>query len=107
MNIEAAKHSIIQFIQEVQSEYLIQRILSFINQLKKKRESGFNADIEESNEMEDMLAVAYEPVPDFVSVEELAKQQGYSNEKFREAHASIDHSLFADEDIDELLAAIK
>jgi hypothetical protein len=36
MNIETAKHTIIQFIQEVQSEYLIQRILNFINQLKKK-----------------------------------------------------------------------
>jgi hypothetical protein len=35
------------------------------------------------------------------------EQQGYRNEDLLQTYKSIDHSLFADENVDELLAAIK
>jgi len=103
MNIDIAKYKLIRFITEIQSEFLIRRLLAFVNYYRNKP----NTEEEPEKDTEDLLAVAYEPVPDFIPVETLAKEQGYSNERLKAAYAGIDHSLFADEDMDELLAAIK
>jgi len=100
MNIDAAKYRLIQFITEIQSEYVIQKLLAFVNQFRNKPE----LEQDEEEETEDLLAVARIPTPDFIPLKELKKQQGYSIEKLRATYATIDHSVFADEDLDELLA---
>lgn len=104
MNIEAAKNSIIQYIQGIQNEYLISRLHQLIQQFKQRTS---NEQVESVVEQVDVLAVAQAPTPHHVSIETLVQQQGYSTEKLRAAYAAIDEDLWADEDVDELLAAIK
>jgi hypothetical protein len=106
MNIEGAKLKIIQIITNLQSEVLVSKILMFVTQFSDKKAPAPQESIP-SSEANEFLALASQPTPDTFSVEQLQKEQNYSTQKLRDAIQRIDHSLFADENIDELLAEIK
>lgn len=106
MTIEGAKLKIIQIITNLQSEALVSKILLFVTQFSDKRAS-VTQETATLSESEQFLAVAHQPTPDALSIEQLQQEQNYSTHKLRTAIQQIDHSLFADENIDELLAEIK
>ncbi|NJN78698.1 MAG: hypothetical protein HC803_10555 [Saprospiraceae bacterium] len=47
--------------------------------------------------------MAKQPTPKRISAEQLIKEQGFDSEAFGEALDNIDHSLFEDETLEELL----
>lgn len=58
------------------------------------------------SEQAELMKIAMQPTPKHIDVEELAKEQGYSTEKWREALLNIDHSLFEEESLEELLNSL-
>jgi hypothetical protein len=105
MNIDVAKNKLIQYITEIQNEFLIRRLLALADYYRNKSETeqveGFNV---KSNRV---LELARMPTPESVSIEKLKKEQRYSTDKLKAAIFQIDYHLWADENTDELLAAIK
>ena len=57
-------------------------------------------------ELEKLHELAKQPTPKHIPLEVLAKEQGFSNEKFAQALNSVDDSLFEDEDLEELLTTL-
>ena len=108
MDIESAKLKIIQIITNTQSETLVSKILLFVTQFIEKPSNQNQENFEQENiQVEyDPLAIARIPTPESTSLEDLKRESGYDINKLREAHAQIDTSIWADEDLEELLAAI-
>jgi hypothetical protein len=51
-----------------------------------------------------MLAIAKEPIPDYVPFEQImAAQGGFSMKEFNETVKSIDFTIFEDESLEEML----
>jgi hypothetical protein len=101
MDINVAKSKLIQYITEIQSDFLIRHLLAFVSYYRNQTETKA---IEEPDTLvDDPLALARVFTPEFISLEQLKTEQKYSIESLKATHRNIDHSLFADEDIDELL----
>lgn len=57
-------------------------------------------------EVPPLSKIAGEPVPDYISLNELKVEQAYSIDHLNKAFEDIDHSLWADEDTDEVLSLL-
>lgn len=90
MNIESTKLEIIKIILELQDEVLVKKLLLFLSSLDEK----------------DTLATAKIPTPESIDLEMLKKLLGYDIEKMNKHYASIDRSIWKDENIKELMEAI-
>ena len=100
MNIEAAKINIIKTIAEIQNESFVEQLLLLIDQFKQK------ALTENGHKKGGLLTLARLSMPNSISLKTLKKEQGYSTEKLRIAHSSLDRSIWEGEDIKELIQAI-
>lgn len=105
MDIENTKLKIIQIITNIQSEALVSKIFLFVTQFIEKPPAPKQEDTPIEKEY-DPLAVARIPTPESTSLEDLKKESGYDIQKLRQAHTQLDTSIWADEDLEELLAAI-
>lgn len=54
-------------------------------------------------EVEKLLELAKQPTPKHIPLEVLAKEQRYSSKKLGKTLRSFDHTLFADEDLEDML----
>lgn len=97
MDITATKLEIIKAIAELESEVLIKKILALLPNAKR--------DYVPTPE-EDPLAVAREPIPDYITIESLKKEQDYSIKKMNEFFDKTDRSIWAGEDLMEVLNEI-
>jgi histidinol dehydrogenase len=71
---------------------------------KYKRSSNTTKKTETTKtDLEKLDELTKQPTPKHISLEVLAKEQGYSSEKFRKALKEIDHSLYEDETLEEML----
>ncbi|MEN0047332.1 MAG: hypothetical protein AAF806_09765 [Bacteroidota bacterium] len=90
MSIESTKLEIIKIIIALQNEDIVKQLLLFLSSIDEK----------------DALAIAKIPTPESIDLGLLKKIQGYDTEKLSQAHKAIDHELWKDEDLEELLKAI-
>ncbi len=95
MDIKATKLEIIKAIAEIESEVLIKQILALLPKAKKKRVPN--------PEKEDFLAIAREPLPDYISVEKLKKEQGYNIEKLNYFYKNTNRSIWEGENLMDIL----
>ncbi len=108
MNIEASKLELIKLIADVQSEQLVEQLKKMVKFWEKKAAAGNGAAFVTPLEREEpeWLRLAKQPMPEHISLEELAKQQNYSGEKLRQAFQEWDYSLFEDQSLEELLNSL-
>jgi phosphoenolpyruvate carboxylase len=128
MNIEATKLELIKLIADEQSERLLEQVRLFFKKVEKAGQpiskktkttqtaakkvapnlSNGNAQppSNASKEQLDMYEIAKQPMPYFISVEELAKEQGYDPNKLWEVMKDWDYSLFEDQTLEELLNSL-
>lgn len=96
MNLETTKLKIIKAIAESESEMLINQILSLLPQFKKNY----------IQPVEDVLAIAKEPIPNYISLDTLKKEQGYSVKKMNLFYTNLDRSIWGGESLEEVLKEI-
>lgn len=125
MNIEATKLELIKLIAEEQSEQFLEQVRLFFRksgkQVKlnnKTVQSNIPSDVSNSvtqhenpsnpapEEELDIHELAKQPMPYFISVEELAKEQGYDGKNLRKVMDNWDYSMFEDQSLEELLSSL-
>ncbi|MFK7982370.1 MAG: hypothetical protein AB8G86_20480 [Saprospiraceae bacterium] len=87
MNLETTKLKIIKAIAESEREILINQILSLLPQFKQNY----------IQPIEDVLAIAKEPIPNYISLDTLKKEQGYSIKKMNLFYTNLDRSIWGRE----------
>ncbi len=128
MNIEATKLELIKLIADEQSERLLEQVRLFFKKAEKadksiskkgkttqavaKQDAASSPEgngqppADANRELLDMYEIAKQPMPYFISVEELAKEQGYDPNKLWEVMKDWDYSLFEDQTLEELLNSL-
>lgn len=125
MNIEATKLELIKLIAEEQSEQLLEQVRLFFRKTGKtvqKTNKAEQSPVQEAtskqaNQQEEPLSqapeealdiheLAKQPMPLFISVEALAKEQGYDGAQLRKLMDEWDYSLFEDQTLAELLNSL-
>jgi len=96
MNLETTKLKIIKAIAESESEILINQILSLLPQFKKNYVQP----------IEDSLTIAKEPIPSYISLETLKKEQGYSIKKMNLFYTNLNRNIWEGESLEEVLKEI-
>lgn len=99
MNLIATKLEIIKAIADLESEVLLRQILAIIPKPTKK--------VQYQPMEDDLLMVAREPAPKYLSIETLKKEQNYNIEKLRTHYRTMDRSIWEGEDIVELMKDLK
>ncbi len=96
MNLETTKLKIIKAIAELESEILINQILSLLPQFKNNY----------IQPIEDSLATAKEPIPSYISLDTLKKEQGYSIKNMNYFYANLDRNIWEGEALEDVLKEI-
>lgn len=96
MSLETTKLKIIKAIAESESEILINQILSLLPQFKKSYVQP----------VEDVLTIAKEPTPNYISLDTLKKEQGYSIKKMNFFYANLDRAIWGGESLEDTLKEI-
>jgi hypothetical protein len=106
MDIQATKIELIKMIAEIESEKLLRTLQQFLKKEIKAEKSNGKTPSPPSEPEPEWLALARQPMPDYIDLEELKKEQGYSTEKLFEHLRNFDHSLFEDQSLEELLNSL-
>ncbi|MGB1242732.1 MAG: hypothetical protein ACPG49_09430 [Chitinophagales bacterium] len=101
MNIAIKQRDLAQKLFQIKNGQLLDEIAVLMEQtiLKYKNNDG----LQKESELEKLHRIAQQPTPYHIPIEQIAKKQGYSSEKLSEAIKSIDHSLFEDESLEDML----
>lgn len=93
MNVTSKQKKIAQVVFQIQDAQILAAIESFIYKV--------NQSIPISNSLDsiNLLALAMQPTPNSIDINELAKVQGYNGKRLEKKLNQIDHSLWADEDM--------
>lgn len=105
MSITIKKRNLAQKLFQIDDNQLLDEITFAVEQTIAKYKGTIVQEKEET-ELEKLHRRAKEPTPYHIPLEQVAKEQGYSTKKFLEAMDNIDHSLFEDETLEEMLNAL-
>jgi hypothetical protein len=106
MNLTLEQAELAKEIFQIEDAELLQKVAFLVKNTiaKYKRSVEIEHKTETAKtELEKLHELAKQPTPKHIPLEVLAKEQGYSSEKFRKALEDIDHSLFEDETLEEML----
>jgi peptidyl-tRNA hydrolase len=106
MNATIKKAELVKTLFQIEEAELLDEVMLSIEQtiLKYKRSAKAKNGIKTpKSELEKLHELARQPTPKHIPLEVLAKEQGYSSEKFKKALDDIDHSLYEDETLEEML----
>ena len=107
MDIQATKSELIKMIMGIESEQLLKKVKELLKREVKNMPNGAPPPVGSEPEPEpDWLALAREPMPETIDLDELAKEQGYDGKKLQETLDNWDYSLFEDQSLEELLNSL-
>ncbi|MGB0930075.1 MAG: hypothetical protein ACPGVB_04825 [Chitinophagales bacterium] len=96
MNITSKQQHIAKAVFRIENEQVLSVIENFIYKIN--RSFANTNSIESAN----LLALAMQPTPEKIDIYELAKVQGYNGKRLQKKLNKIDHSVWADEDMETL-----
>ena len=93
--------NIIEFLFKVEDDKILETIYKQMTEtVEKQSYPNFESD-------DDIPAIAKEPIPDYISPEQIAREQGgFSMIEFGEALDELDRDLYKDETLEEMLNAL-
>ena len=96
MNISSKQQHIAKAVFQIENEQILSVIENFIYKV--------NQSFSTTNSLTSasLLALAMQPTPNKVDIYELAKAQGYNGKRLQKKLSQIDHSVWADEDMETL-----
>jgi len=100
MNLQAEKQALIHTIAAIEDASIIQQVKSLLQSINSQT-------LKFKSVEPDWVAISKEPIPESISLDSLAKQQGYSSSKLDETLKSWDYKLFEDQSLEELLNSLK
>jgi hypothetical protein len=109
MNLTLEQAELAKEIFQIEDAELLQKVaLSVKNTIAKYKRS---IEVEHKTEtakteLEKLHELAKQPTPKHIPLEVLAKEQGFSNEKFAQALDNVDDSLFEEDNLEELLETL-
>ncbi|MGB0930309.1 MAG: hypothetical protein ACPGVB_06015 [Chitinophagales bacterium] len=101
MNIAVKQRNLAEKLFQIKDSQLLDEIAFLMEQTISKYNG--NTTLQEESELEKLHAMAQQPTPYHIPIEQIIKEQQYSTKEFRKAMKSIDHSLFEDESLEDML----
>ena len=92
---------------DIESEKLLKKVKNFLKQEVKNEPNGAPPLIAFEPEPEPgWMALAKQPMPESIDLDELAKEQGYDGKRLQATFDNWDYDLFADQSLEELLNSL-
>jgi hypothetical protein len=101
MNISYKHFEILKELFQIQDNSFLNKVLDLVKEYRQENEV-----IEEDAELAELHRMAQQPTPEHIPLEVLAKEQGYDSDRLGETLRNIDHDLFADEDLEDMLKTL-
>jgi hypothetical protein len=107
MNITLKQAKLAKTLFQIEDSQLLNKIETLIHQaindFQKIEEPIVSYQKTPKSKVEQLIELAKQPTPKRISAEQLIEEQGFDNEAFGKALDNINHSLFEDETLEELL----
>lgn len=100
MNISYKHFEILKELFQIQDTSFLNKVLDLVKEYRSENEA---VEVVENAEIAELHQMAKAPTPDHIPLEQIVKEQGFTNEGFSEALNSVDDDLFADETLEDML----
>lgn len=111
MNVTLKQAELAKTLFQIEDNQLLNKIERFIQEVikdaQKVEEPVVHYTLKKTkNEVDALIELAKNPTPEHITAEQLIKEQGFDNEGLGDVIKNINHSLFEEETLEEMLNSL-